>query len=232
VTVLQFQLGDAIETLQELPDNSVAAIVTDPPYGAEFDDANGIGDWITGAGFSHMGIAGHRVVPLPTFGGASAFGGANPNCGKCSGQLRGKNRCTCPAPDWRVKGVSMKPRDIPIRVMQEYQRWCVTWLTACHRVLEPGGLIKVFGAARTFHRMSAALRKAGFEIKGLEAWTYKTGFPKNLNIATALATSGHLDEAEKFAGYGTALKPAWEPFVVGCKPAGVDQREYSETETP
>lgn len=26
------------------------------------------------------------------------------------------------------------------------------------------------------------------------------------------------DEAKKFDGYGTALKPAWEPFVVGRKP--------------
>lgn len=29
------------------------------------------------------------------------------------------------------------------------------------------------------------------------------------------------DEAKQFAGYGTALKPGWEPFIVGVKPQGV-----------
>ncbi len=116
----------------------------------------------------------------------------------------------------------MKPRDIPIRVMQDYERWCVTWLTACYRVLEPGGLIKVFGASRTFHRTARAMRRVGFVPERLEAWIYLTGFPKSLNIAEAIRKQDP-EKADRFFGYGTALKPSWEPFVVGRKPAGVDQ---------
>jgi len=83
--------------------------------------------------------------------------------------------------------------------------------------------------------------------RGMVFVTGNSGFPKSLNVAKAI--DKHLrpePEAEKteeeakveeqemedepqveltspdalrFSGYGTALKPAWEPFLVGRKPA-------------
>jgi hypothetical protein len=41
-----------------------------------------------------------------------------------------------------------------------------------YRVLVPGGVVKAFSATRTFHRMGAAMRDAGFTELGLEAWGY------------------------------------------------------------
>jgi len=139
-----------------------------------------------------------------------------------------------------------------------FQQWCVGWLTECHRVLRPGGLIKIFGATRMYHRMGAAMIQAGFKVERLEAWTYGSGFPKGLDIAKALdnqagavrevlatrkgrvntmsgrynwnnpddpvdrsvvaITEPTTDLAKKYKGYNTALKPAWEPFLVGRKP--------------
>lgn len=97
----------------------------------------------------------------------------------------------------------------------ESQAWHEAWLTEAHRILIPGGVIKSFSATRTFHRMAAAMRKVGFCDLRLEAWVYGSGFPKSLNVGKALEKTADL--AKEFDGYGTALKPAWEPFVVGRK---------------
>jgi DNA modification methylase len=88
------------------------------------------------------------------------------------------------------------------------------------RVLKPDGVLKAFGGTRTFHRLAVALELAGFEGIGtnLEAWTYGSGFPKSLNVAKALRKKDDPDLAKKWEGYGTALKPAWEPVLIGRKP--------------
>jgi len=87
------------------------------------------------------------------------------------------------------------------------------------RVLKPTGVIKAFGGTRTFHRLAVALEVAGFEGVGthLEAWTYGSGYPKSLNVAKALRKI-ESPAAEVWEGHGTALKPAWEPVLVGRKP--------------
>jgi hypothetical protein len=54
------------------------------------------------------------------------------------------------------------------------------------RVLVPGGAVKAFGGTRTFHRMAAAMERAGFEDLRLEAWCYGSGFPKSMNISKVL----------------------------------------------
>jgi DNA modification methylase len=71
------------------------------------------------------------------------------------------------------------------------------------RVLKPGGHLVAFSGTRTYHRLACAIEDAGFEIRDQLAWTYGSGFPKSHNIGN---------------GYGTALKPAWEPIVLARKP--------------
>jgi len=58
---------------------------------------------------------------------------------------------------------------------QKFQAWCVLWLTECYRCLRPSGIIKVFGATRTNHRLCAAMEDAGFVLPpehSLEGWGY------------------------------------------------------------
>ena len=88
------------------------------------------------------------------------------------------------------------------------QEWHKDWLEQAYRVLAPEGIIKAFSGTRTFHRLAAAMEQAGFVDIRLEAWCYGSGFPKSLNIGHAL---------EDWKGWGTALKPAWEPVLVGRK---------------
>ena len=71
------------------------------------------------------------------------------------------------------------------------------------RVLKPGGHCVAFSGTRTYHRMACAIEDAGFEVRDQLAWTYGQGFPKSLNVGN---------------GWGTALKPAWEPICLARKP--------------
>lgn len=80
-----------------------------------------------------------------------------------------------------------------------------TWAEAL-RVLKPGGHLLAFSSTRTYHRMVVAIEDAGFEIRDQIGWVYGSGFPKSRNL------EGDWD------GWGTALKPAWEPIVVARKP--------------
>ena len=145
------------------------------------------------------------------------------------------------------------------------------------RILQPGGLIRVFSATRTYHRVVRAVRQAGFEDVQLRAWNFGSGFPKSTNISKQLdkqagaerkvigtkkgvggenlndivnerevrqttdkggkgvgaygtgarqvsidipITEAATELAKQWEGYGTALKPAFEPVVCGRKPGG------------
>lgn len=74
------------------------------------------------------------------------------------------------------------------------------------RVLKPGGHVLAFGGTRTYHRLACAIEDGGFEIRDQIGWVYGSGFPKSHNQ--------HGD----WEGWGTALKPAWEPIVMARRP--------------
>jgi len=64
-------------------------------------------------------------------------------------------------------------------------------------------MLLAFGGTRTFHRLVVAIEDAGWEIRDCLMWVYGSGFPKSLNIG---------------GGWGTALKPAYEPIIMARKP--------------
>lgn len=208
--ILDLRHGDSFERLKEIPEGSVAACVCDPPYGLEFMGAKWDRLWESGAGMTKPGI-GERRTPWPSFGSLTSFGGANPTCETCGGRRRGAKKCSCDKPDWRVRGekvvdpLSDEGLSMATKQRQQMQTWHEGWIAEVYRTLKPGGVIKAFAATRTAHRLAAAMESAGFTHIQLEAWAYATGFPKSLNIS------------EVWPGWGTALKPAWEPFVVGVK---------------
>jgi len=80
-----------------------------------------------------------------------------------------------------------------------------TW-SAIRSLLLPGAHLLAFGGTRTFHRIAVAIEDAGFEIRDTIGWLYGSGFPKSHNLRDA------------WQGYGTALKPAWEPVIVARNP--------------
>ncbi len=87
----------------------------------------------------------------------------------------------------------------------------------CLRVLKPGGHLLAFSGTRTQHRMVCAIEDAGFEIRDQAGWMYGSGFPKSLDVSKAI-DKAQGDESREWQGWGTALKPAWEPICVARKP--------------
>lgn len=77
-----------------------------------------------------------------------------------------------------------------------------TWAEAL-RVAKPGAHLLAFGGTRTHHRLMVAIEDAGWEIRDVLMWLFGSGFPKSLNVGQ---------------GWGTALKPAYEPIVLARKP--------------
>lgn len=85
------------------------------------------------------------------------------------------------------------------------------------RVTKPGGHLLAFSGTRTYHRMVTAIEDAGWQIRDQLAWVYSSGFPKSLNVQKAVESSSGKPSPE-WEGWGTALKPAWEPIVLARKP--------------
>lgn len=163
-------LGDCLDRLKQIPNNSVDAIVVDPPYGLGTREPT-IEEIIAY-------LAGVRLDTGGDFMGAK----------------------------WEIP---------PIAVWQE-----------CLRVLKPGGHLLSFGGTRTWDIISMGLRAAGFECRDTIAdefgsnvlqWVHSQGFPKSLNVGAKLEKQKH-PEAIKWKGWGTALKPSWEPIMVFRKP--------------
>lgn len=86
----------------------------------------------------------------------------------------------------------------------------------CFRVLKPGGYAAVFSSTRNQDLMCLSLRLAGFEVRDCLAWVYATGMPKSSSISKGLEKAG-LDNTG-FEGYGSALKPGYEPIILVRKP--------------
>jgi site-specific DNA-methyltransferase (adenine-specific) len=208
VTVYQ---GDALAVLPLLPDQSVDAVVTDPPYGLEFMGREWDSFGRDGAGprakFSKSGLAGPRLVQ-PSF-----LGGGQASCANCGGdkyratESGKRRRCDCDRPQFPNVGA--------IRGAA-YQEWCQAWAAECLRLLRPGGHLLAFGGSRTFHRLVCAVEDAGFEIRDTISWLYGSGFPKSLDVSKAIDKAA--GAARTWQGWGTALKPGWEPIVVARKP--------------
>lgn len=102
----------------------------------------------------------------------------------------------------------------------------ITW-KAVHRVLKPNGFLAVFAATRTQHRIAHAIERAGFEIIDIISWCYGTGFPKSHNISKALDKS-LASKAKQWEGWGTALKPAYEPIIIARKKGSKATTNYSQ----
>lgn len=164
---MQLLLGNNLDLIQTLADNSVDSIVTDPPYGLgkEPDALAMLADWI---------LAGYHDV-------------------KSKSGFMGK--------EWDAF--------VPQPVLWK----------ECLRVLKPGGHLLAFGGTRTYDLVTLGLRIAGFEIRDTLQYVFGSGFPKSLNVSKAIDSAlGKEPKAEQWQGWGSALKPAYEPIVMARKP--------------
>lgn len=155
--MIRLWLGDCNERLTELTE--VRAFITDPPYGLSFMGR----DWDT---FGRQQEYKQQVE--------------NPKWADDDRDF----------PPWYSRGgVNADVVDFKKKAAIDFQAWSKLWLEKCYAALVPGGVIKIFSATRTFHRLATAMEEVGFVLvpgESLEAWAYGSGFPKSLNISKAL----------------------------------------------
>ena len=186
-------LGDAVELLPLLPAASIDALVTDPPYGLSFNGQA----WDDATGFRES---------LP-----------------------------------HMDTSAMSAPEV-------FETWCTAWAAGALHALKPGAHVAAFGGARTWHRMVRGIENAGLEIRDQIAWLHTTGMPKSMDLSHAIdkhhgvqrpdrtvqgsdydgvlgATRTVLskgtpvtDDAQQWEGWGTALRPAFEPIIIARKP--------------
>lgn len=239
---IDLRLGDCLEVLKTLPDNSVDAVITDGPYGLEFMGK----EWDS---FKEGRMSKYKdggEVNIDGIKSRSGKGGAGPQytkraaarCKNCGRQRWSGNPCDCDEPDFEIDNSSLR----------SFQSFCEAWATQCYRVLKPGGHMLSFGGSRTYHRMASGVEDAGFEIRDQILFVYGSGFPKSLNIGKAidkkegnerkvvgLRTDGAgnknsnnimYDEEHKFVAEKifkeTKGNSEWEGFGTGLKPAHED----------
>lgn len=213
--------GDCIEEMAKLAADSVDAICTDPPYGLTFMGRDWDAPWKAQAG---------EVLHDPSEAGGFQDGNG--------GNAFSRSRV-------RFGGRQMTEG-------RAFQVWCEQWAKEALRVLKPGGHLLAFGGTRTYHRMTAGIEDAGFEIRDCLSWMYGSGFPKSHNVSKAIDRAAGVERepdvldgdgfttntaygeglgrtvqerspavteaARAWEGWGTALKPAFEPVVVARKP--------------
>lgn len=166
----QIHFGNNLDLLKNLPDNSVSAVVTDPPAGISFMSKG----WDSDKGGRDKWIA-----------------------------------------------------------------WLTEIFVEVKRVLKPGGHCLVWAIPRTSHWTAMALENAGLETRDCITHIFSTGFPKSQNISKSIDKQfGNIrksesipggewgaeseppisDEAKKWDGWGSSLKPAAEFWWLVRKP--------------
>lgn len=97
----------------------------------------------------------------------------------------------------------------------------------CLRVLKPGGYLFSFAGTRTLDILSIGIRIAGFTNRDtvpvemgppILRWIRAQGMPKNVDVGKEFRKAGLPELAVLWNGYGSALKPYWEPVLIFRKP--------------
>jgi len=177
--------GDCIEVMRQMPEASVDAIVTDPPYGLEFmgREWDGFG---TPLGFQTWTESWAREAfrILKPGGHLLAFAGTRTYHRMASG----------------VEDAGFEIRD------------CIAWMYG-------SGFPKSLDVSKAIDKAAGAQREVLETIP--DRWAGKGSVLERSEQSpreTADITAPATPEAAKWQGWGTALKPAFEPIVVARKP--------------
>ena len=146
------------------------------------------------------------VEPLTSPGEVIALGKHTLHCGDCLEVMAAM-------PDSSVDAVVTDP---PYGIGFMGKQWDCSvpgdaFAQQAFRVLKPGGHLIAFAATRTIHRLTTALEDVGFEVRDQIGWLQWQGFPKSLDVSKAV-------NAKRWQGFGTGLKPAFEPCILVRKP--------------
>lgn len=229
--------GDCFEVIKTIPEGSVDVVVCDPPYGLEFMGRSW--DRLEG-GFSDGGFKRMRLPSITS----TKRNVKCPDCGRWEYDHVGK-KCRCGGV-MRHKLNSMQAWHTGWLVQVERvlepggyaAAFCAT--RTVHRLaaaMEDAGLEVCGLAAWTYGSgfpKSLDISKALDKAAGAERPVIGPGRWAGLRVSGSGPSHGDAcygeygvpgpetapatDEAKEWDGWGTALKPAWEPVIIGRKP--------------
>ena len=214
-----------MDVMRSMPDNSIDAIITDPPYGLSFMNK----EWDSFGSDTRQPGDEHYVTPDNPYGRSKARYGYGSKVQKsmaafqtamtpifeealrvakpgahllCFGGTRTFHRMAC-----AIEDAGWKVRD------------CVMWTYG-------SGFPKSMDVAKAIDKHLGVKQKVvghretdpqkGFsKVKGMGSGAVSNGDAVNQSYDLTEATS---DEAKQRDGWGTCLKPAWEPIIVARKP--------------
>lgn len=145
--------GDCIQIMKQIPDNTFAACLTDPPYNYEF----------IGKEWDDKEI--HRRKERVQ-SGATTLVKNIPYGSGLAGGVRNER--------WYQKNREN---------ILDYQKWCEKWGTELFRILKPGALLLAFNSTRTIAQVQVSLENCGFYARDIIVWRRQSGIPKGLNIS-------------------------------------------------
>lgn len=102
--------------------------------------------------------------------------------------------------------------------LMAFQNFLVEVFVEVYRILKPGAFGLVWALPRTSHHTGMALERSGFEIRDRVSHVFSQGYKKGLDIQKALLSEGLPEEAEKWLGHHTGVKPAMEDWWLIRKP--------------
>jgi site-specific DNA-methyltransferase (adenine-specific) len=212
---VELRCGDCLSVMSELPESSVDTILTDPPYGLTANKKGGTGQAslnvkspagrsrVTTGGF--MGCEWDHGVPGAEFWNA-ALRVAKPGAMLLAfGGTRTHHRLVCAIEDagWEIRDC----------IMWVYGSGFPKSMNISKAIDKAAGAErKVIGQRTYADGTQGSWRKSSSSKYAQDDWTQDgTDRPK---VDTAPAT----DAAKEWDGWGTALKPAYEPICVAMKP--------------
>lgn len=213
------EAGDCLEVLERMAAESVDAVVTDPPYGLsrEPDMAEVLRHWLAGDDYHHrgggfMGQAWDSFVPGPAVwreclrvlkpgGHLLAFGGTR--------------TADLLATAVRLAGFEIRDRVLTLSGHEVGPE--LDWLYG-------SGWPKSLNVSKSIDRAAGAEREVVGPPRGLNGRNpenhapHPDGWGGLTGRWAAAETAPATPDAERWEGWGTALKPAHEPVVVARKP--------------
>jgi len=196
--------GDSFEEVKTFEDNSIDALVTDPPYGMSNISHTAFMDCM-------MKWCSDDDMYLPKAKGFmnKSWDGFVPPPGFWKEVLR-----VLKPGAYGLVFASSRTQDLmglSLRIAGFEIRDCVTWLYG-------SGFPKSHDISKAMDKKNGTLKVIGQGRAGKNALGQDSGYNKTYNPNTYDIVEANSEEAKQWEGWGTALKPSYEPALLIRKP--------------
>ena len=214
-------VGDCLDKMCDMDDSSIDAIVTDPPYGLSFMGK----EWDSFGTDTRQPGDEHYWVPDNAYGRAKVRYGWNQNKSKLRDSMEAFQLAMTPVFEEALRVAKPGAHMLCFGGTRTFHRmasaiedagWeirdCIMWVygSGFPKSMDVGKAIdKALGADRE----TIGITRGGDKRGG----NYHGASDRGVTIDIPI-TAPSSEEAKKWDGWGTCLKPAWEPIIVARKP--------------